>query len=152
MPKPHARPHRWAPVRLGAADTTVLSVALVIIGLIRAYDYLTGPDVWDDEISHKPYLVGIEGAFPLWIWGVAILLSVAVLITGMVRRWHFWVFLGHCMLGIIYAGLTVGLFVGYMDKEALDGVRGAVAMLTPAIYCLIVAVRMGAKPLELWRA
>lgn len=157
MAETNTHPHqRWLPVRLGPADTTNISVILAIGAFIRAYDYLTGDDAWHRasraEQASSPSLVGIEAAFPLQIWGVALALGAIIMLVGMVRRRHLPVFIGHAFLSVIYLGLFVGLMKGYVGIPQFDGIRGAVGLLVPATYCFVVSIRMGVRPLNLWKA
>lgn len=146
-------PQRWRPAKLGPADTTVLSLIVGMVTLIRGYDYLTGDDVWRRAAGEAPpALVGVEGAFPLWVWGIVFTVSSLVLFVGMAKRWHFWVFLGHAVLGLFYAGLLVGLMAGYLSVPNFDGIRGAAGTAMKSAYCLIIASRMGSRPLELWKS
>lgn len=138
---------KWEPVKLGPADTTILSIALLAAAIVRALDYSTGSDA-----IGAPGLAGIEEAFPLWAWSAALLGGCAVLASGMIARRHLQVFLGHSLFAVIYTGLFVGGSADHFSIDRLDGIRSAVSLAVPATYSTIVAIRMGVKPVDCWRS
>jgi len=150
----HPPNRQWLPVKLGPADTSIISAVVAGVALVRALDYVTGADAHRVATTRSdngaPALVGIEGAFPLWIWAILLSVGALTLLGGMATRRHFPVWLGHTILAIVYAGLCAGLLVGYLGVPSLDGVRGAVTLLFPAVFCPLVAMRMGARPLTIW--
>lgn len=137
---------KWEPAKLGPADTTILSIALLAAAIVRALDYSTGSDA-----------IGAPGGpgspvVELWAWSAALLGGCAVLASGMIARWHLPVFLGHSLFAVIYTGLFVGGSADHFSIDRLDGIRSAVSLAVPATYSTIVAIRMGVKPVDYWRS
>ena len=147
--------HRWMPARFGWADTTLMSIGVCIVALVRSYDYLTGEDAWytshPDAAERPASLVGIEAAFPLWWWAMVLIVGAVLILGGMIRKRHFVVFAGHFVLGVTYVGLAVGLLDGYLDVADFDGIRGSATLVPPALYCILVSVRMGVRPPSPWK-
>ncbi|GAA0189828.1 hypothetical protein GCM10008944_01700 [Cytobacillus oceanisediminis] len=138
----------WAPARLLSTDVAVMAVGLGSLAMIRGLDYSTGNDamVRAPLPGTEPALVGIEAAFPLWIWGAAILTGSTTLLGGVLLRRHFPIWLGHVILCAIYAALCVGLTVGYLDRPWLDGIRSGTGLALPALMHYLLWWRMGARP------
>lgn len=139
---------RWAPARLLSADVMVMAVGLGSLAMIRGLDYSTGRDAAARAPlpGTEPALVGIEAAFPLWIWGAAILVGATTLLVGVLFRLHFTIWLGHVILCAVYAALCVGLTFGYLDRPWLDGIRSGTGLALPALMHYLLWWRMGARP------
>jgi hypothetical protein len=146
-------PARWKPARLRRFDLVVITLGLWLTATIRGLDYITG----DDSGARPPkpgqtnVLVGIEAAFPLWMWGVIILTGTALLGVGVIRSWHAYVWWGHVILAAVYLALTVGLLPGYLGREWFDGIRGASGLILPTVLHSLIWWRMGRRPVETWR-
>jgi hypothetical protein len=150
---PPRRPRPWQVAQLTRVDVVRLTWLLWAVALIRGADYATGNDgSWPAPIAvplgqaPPSALVGIEAAFPLWVWAAMIITSCAVLLLGMLRRWHAWVWAGHVALSAIYLGLSVGLLVGYLDRPWFDGVRNSTGLLVAMALHALLWWRMGPAP------
>lgn len=143
---------KWRPARLRRIDLVNVTVVLVITSGVRGLDYVTGEDsgARTPKPGQRPVLVGIESAFPLWVWGMLTLTGTALLIVGMIRSWHVYVWAGHVILSAVYAALCVGLLPGYFHREWFDGIRSAAGLLLPTALHSLIWWRMGPKPIEGW--
>lgn len=146
-------PTKWRPARLRPFDILLITIALWVTATIRGLDYLTG----DDAGARPPRpgqtnaLVGIEAAFPLWLWGISMVIACTLLGLGVLRGWHAYVWWGHVLLSVIYTGLCVGLIPGYLDRSAFDGIRSASGLLLPVVVHFLIWWRMGRRPIDPWR-
>lgn len=147
---------RWQVATLTRIDVVRLTWLLWGLGVVRGLDYGTGADTAIAAgtpapafVGHAPVsaLVGIEAAFPLWIWSILILTSSGLLLVGLVRRWHSWVWVGHVALSALYLALSLGLAYGYLDRPAFDGIRTATGLLFPASLHALLWWRMGPVPI-----
>lgn len=146
-------PARWQPARLRPVDVSLVTTLLCITAAFRGLDYLTGDDA--NARGPKPgtesALVGIEAAAPLFVWGIAIIGGVLLIIVGMRRRWHVYVWCGHVLLSAVYLALASGLLPSYLDRTWFDGIRSATGLLLPTGLHLLLWFRMGPKPIDPWR-
>lgn len=134
------RPGSWEPGRFGLYDSIGITCVLVIISLVRGYDYLTPDSV------PTPALSVVEQAFPIHVWGLAFTLPAVLLATAVLARIHAGVWAGHWLLGIAYVALAVGLGAEYTSRPWLDGIRSAAGMALPATIHIGVAIRTGWRP------
>ncbi|MFW6776059.1 hypothetical protein ACOACO_17380 [Nocardioides sp. CPCC 205120] len=150
----------WQVARLTRIDVVRLTWLLFALALVRGFDYVTGddarlaqppPEPLGTVLGYSPRsaLVGVEAAFPLWIWGALILLAVSLLAVGLLGRWHRYVWLGHVVLSAAYTGLAIGLAYGYFERPWLDGIRSASGLVLPACLHTLLWWRMGPKPIDL---
>lgn len=148
-----AGPKRWQVAVLTRVDVVRLTWLMWSVAVVRGLDYGTGhDDAWPPAVAtplgHVPKsaLVGIEDAFPLWIWAAMFLAACAVQLVGMVRHWHAWVWLGHVALSALYLGLAVGLLVGYAERPWFDGIRNSTGLLVAMALHALLWWRMGPAP------
>lgn len=146
-------PRRWQVAQLTSVDVVRLTWLLWGVALVRGADYATGhDDAWPAPVAaalgHHPRsaLVGIEAAFPLWVWAAIITTACVLQLVGMVRHWHAWVWAGHVLLSATYLGLSVGLMYGYVDRPWLDGIRNGVGLIIPVALHTLLWWRMGPAP------
>lgn len=146
-------PTKWRPARLLRIDMVYISVVLLITASARGIDYCTGNDsgARSPAPGQKSILVGIEAAFPLWMWGVMILTASTLLGLGILRGWHAYVWVGHVLLSAFYTALCFGLLPGYLDRPWADGIRNAIGLILPAMLHYLLWWRMGPKPIDPWR-
>lgn len=134
------RPGSWEPGRFGVWDSIAITSLLVLVALVRGWDYLTPAYI------HSPGLSVVEQAFPLHVWGFAFALPALGLATSVLTRIHAGVWLGHWLLAITYVALAVGLAAEYTTRPWFDGIRSSTAMVLPAAIHLAVAIRTGWRP------
>lgn len=152
MPTPMSRTRRWlprwSPARLLVLDVVFITAILATTAGVRAWDYLTGEDASArSSVPGKPsVLIGIEAAFPLMWWGLAIGVGVVLVSIGILTRSHLPVWIGHVILSALYTGLAVGLIGGYLDRPSFDGIRNGVGLLLPAALHALLWIRMGPQP------
>jgi hypothetical protein len=69
-----------------------------------------------------------------------------ILTVGMLNRWHAFVWTGHVILCLAYAGLCVGLVFGYLDRPWFDGIRSGTGL---ALLHYLLWWRMGFRPAQI---
>lgn len=131
----------WEPGRFGLVDALIIKVVLVATALFRGFDYLT-PSI----IPPGPVSESMTGAFPLEIWGTFILVPTVCLALGLVFRVHFAIWIGHGLLGVVYATILTSLLLVYIDRPLLDGIRSATVLLTPMALHALLCARTGWRP------
>lgn len=137
------RPGSWHPGRLRLSDSVGLTIGLIIVSLVRGFDYLT-----PNPVSATSSLTVVEGAFPLPVWGIAFMAPALLLALAAGLRIHAGVWIGHWVLAIAYTALAVGLGAEYVTRPMLDGIRSATAMTIPAYLHLTIALRTGWRPIR----
>lgn len=147
------RPRRWQVAQLTRVDVVRLTWLMWAVAMVRGLDYGTGhDDVWPAAVAsplgHVPptVLVGIEAAFPLWVWSIMFLAAGTTQLIGMVRHWHAWVWAGHVAFSVLYLGLAIGLFAGYAERPWFDGVRNSTGLLVAMALHALLWWRMGPAP------
>ena len=135
---------RWRPVALASGDVLMITIALGVASLLRAFDYSTGSE--SEGVS--PILRPAEAFMPMWAWSLAFGLGALVLAFGVWRKLHFFVWLGHSMLVFPYGGLVVGILCGALLTPWGDGIRAAGALGLMAVLHALLSLRTGPRPLD----
>lgn len=131
------RPGSWSPGRLGLVDSMCLTCVLIVLALVRSYDYLTPSG------RPTPSLAVVEAAMPMTVWGIVFGTLAVVLVVSVLARVHAGVWIGHWALGIAYAALAVGLGSEYVTHPWFDGIRTAIGMVLPAYVHIVIGMRTG---------
>lgn len=141
---PHSpwAPGSWHPARLNQYDSVWLTGLLIVVGVVRGYDYITPSHV------ASPSLAVVESAMPMTVWGTAFGLPAIALAFVALLRIHGGVWMCHWILAIIYAALAVGLGAEYITRPGFDGIRTAATLMVPAFLHLTIALRTGWRPLR----
>lgn len=133
-------PGSWEPGRFGLADALTIKLTLIFVAGMRGFDYLT-PTPRTSSVQES-----MQTAFPMTVWAALVLIPAAALAAGLLLRVHFAVWLGHGILAIIYAALTVSIGWVYMQNPLWDGIRSATALLVPTVLHALLCVRTGWRP------
>jgi hypothetical protein len=136
-----ARKWRWRTSQFVRTDVIFLTALLTVLALVRGFDYATGDD------SEGATLSLVEKAFPLPLWGALFMFGGGLIAAGMLLHIHPVVFVGHCLLAVTYAMLTVGLFVA-LPGFPFDGIRTATGLTAIVWLHYFLALRMGPRPID----
>lgn len=140
------QPGSWAQARLNRFDTTVLTLVLSAIALLRSWDYATPPPWLTSEPRRSPGLSVVESAAPLWLWSTWLAVGGLVLAVSALARIHIGVAAGHAILFVAYLALAVGFTIEYGSAPWADGVRSAGPMWLIAALHLLIMTRTGWRP------
>lgn len=135
---------RWHPVALRSTDVLMITYALMMATLIRAYDYGTGAEA--EGVG--PILRPAEAFMPMWAWAGAFGLGALVLAVGVVAKRHFVVWVGHGLLIFPYGGLAIGVLCGAAFAPWGDGVRAMASLGVMALLHILLWMRTGPRPLD----
>lgn len=134
-------PGSWEPGRFRPSDALIIKVTLIAMGLWRGFDYLTSAGM-----APGPAQESMQTAFPLYVWGVLVLVPTLLLAAGLALRVHFAIWLGHGLFAAVYAALLVSLMLVYIDRPLFDGIRSATVLLAPLVLHIVLCSRTGWKP------
>lgn len=134
-------PGSWEPGWFRLSDALIIKITLIIMGLWRGFDYFTPQVTGTTTVTET-----MQTAFPLWVWGMLILVPTLALATGLALRMHFAVWIGHGLLAVVYAALVVSLTMVCIERPMLDGIRSATVLLAPLTLHALLCVRTGWKP------
>ena len=135
---------QWKPAALGPWDIMLAAYAMVVMSLVRAFDYSTGTEAENPSSN----LTAVEAAAPLWGWALAFILFGTLLAVGVSLKRHLLVWAGHAALAVVYTGLLAGMVVSVLPHPWFDGIRAASALLLPCAMHWILAFRTGPNPIE----
>lgn len=140
----------WQPARLRRPDYELIHVGLVCAAYLRGFDYLVGRDRW----AARDFMLA---AAPQWVWGGGFLIGAVILTSGLVRRRHLLVWLGHGWLAIAYGvnALALAFASGPVWLVLLAGAAFAIAAaallrLPPLPGTIVSTAAMGAWLLAAW--
>ena len=133
-------PGSWRPGALGIRDSVSMTVVLIIIALVRGFDYLT------PRVPRTAGTSAIEDALPLWGWGLLFAAPAAVLTLGVAFRVHRLVWIGHGVLAVIYLAVMVGTTGEYLTHTWASGIKGGFGLILPAYLHFTIAWRTGWTP------
>lgn len=133
----------WQSPRLVRIDILVLIVTLLTQAGIRAWDYGTGNDRFDQSLTL------IEEAIPLYGWGIILGVLTFSLALGIALKIHIVVWASHFLLGSMYLILTIGMVISVFDNNPFpwDGIRSGSILLTPMMLHFVLAIRTGPNPI-----
>lgn len=131
----------WQPARLTSTDHMLILYALMIMPIVRAFDYSSGDDA-------SASLTAVEGFAPMWAWAIFFYLGALVLAYGVRARRHLIVYIGHSILAVTYSALAVGVLATSLTRPWLDGVRGASVLILPTLMHWMIWWRTGPAPIK----
>lgn len=131
----------WQPARLTSTDHMLVLYALMIMPIVRAFDYSSGDDA-------SASLTAVEGFAPMWAWAIFFYLGALVLAYGVRARRHLIVYIGHSILAVTYSALAVGILAASMTHPWMDGVRGASVLILPTLMHWLIWWRTGPAPIK----
>lgn len=144
------RADSWQPARLRRPDYQLILAMLVCAAYVRGFDYLAGRDRW----AARDFMLA---AAPEWVWGGGFVIGAVILTSGLVRRRHLLVWLGHGWLAIAYGvnALALAFASGPVWLVLLLGAASAVAtaalLRLPILPGVIVSTAaVGAWLLAAW--
>ena len=140
------RPGSWAQARLSRFDTTVLTVLLAVMALVRAWDYATPPSWAPSEAVGSISLAVVESAAPMWLWVAWLAGGGLVLAGAALTRIHVGVWAGHALLFVAYVALAAGFTIEYGGHPWADGIRAAGTIWLVAALHLLITIRTGWRP------
>lgn len=124
------------PAVLRPGDVTMIVCLFAGLALVRSWDYLT-----PGAHTSAPVMETMRLAMPLQVWGVLIGVPALMLYVGMLTRAARLVWIAHAVLAALYAALAVSLGVEYVQRPWFDGIRSATALVAPAAFHALLAVR-----------
>jgi hypothetical protein len=92
---------------------------LIFLRLVLCFTATTRGLNWIDPQEAVFLDTLVDGPIPREFWGMALLVGAFILALGSILQRHFWVWLGHGLLMIIYAAVIVAI-IGYALTEPID--------------------------------
>lgn len=93
-----------------------------------------------------PLLV-VENTMPLHAWSIFFITFGLLTLVGLIIRRHFLVWLGHSVLALLHGSLAIGIFIQVAQIPYWDGIRVGSVLMLPTTFHLVMATRMGPRPL-----
>lgn len=139
----------WVPARTTSFDTIMATYALIIMAVLRGWDYSAdGPSLRDDDVYQKTVLP-IENAMPLWMWAIGFLTVSVVLFAGKMAHLHRMVFVGHAIGAILYTGMMIGILTAIVPMWMWISLTAAVLSVA-VLWFAFNNRRVAALPLVAW--
>lgn len=140
----------WTPAHLTKRDISIVVATMLFTMGVRAFDYIVGNDDKPAPLinGRPPTVAYVTEAFELKTWGWMVVACMALLIVGAAARRHVLVYLGHGFAAVVYIVLFLGTLVPVLERDHLDGIRGASPLFAMTVLHLLFWLRTGPRPLS----
>lgn len=132
---------KYRPAPISAYVVSFLTFFLSIDAIVRGFDYLTK----SPTVNVQSALVVVEKIGSYETWGIGFLFSGMLLLVARIVGSHFFVWLGHGLLAILYVVLAMALMQGAI--KSMDNWR-TLSILLQAVVHLVIAFGMRPLPQE----